>query len=253
MSRTNPKQEISFLREQFQSSLEKIGFIRDILIDEDQILEIVEARSPGLKKVTITQLSDSQTIDRIWEINLEYKNDDYPGLSTGDSTPEKAILILQKRINQNGDISDYHLSIILVELKASLQPRKLKKDKDSTLQQIYRKFQCAMNRMYMLLSINNHRSPRKPYQDKSIYVKFQGLIFYNRNEIKDGDVPSADNNRYDLNESNLYDILTNPTRSETLTVNTLLEERDKIKIKFIPNPKPDQDHMTIPLKDLLDR
>lgn len=255
MSRNKQNQEISFLREKSQRSLQEIGFIRDI--SKHTEIKIVEPGKSDLKIVTIDQLSDFQTIEGIWEINLEYNDENYPGLAMQQgSTPEKAILILQKRINQDGDISNYHLSIILVELKESLQPRKgTKKDiKPSTLQKVYRKFKCAMNRMYMLLSINNH-STRKPYQDKSIYVTFQGIIFYNRNEIKDCDIPLENDirNRYDCHESNLYDILTNRARSRTLVIKTIVEPNDKIEVQFIQNPKPERDQMTIPLKNLLDR
>ncbi|MEG3438232.1 hypothetical protein V0288_13970 [Pannus brasiliensis CCIBt3594] len=250
MSKGNLKKKISSLRQQFHHALDEEGFVQEIPITESSTIEIIESSDDSkLKKVTLEDLAFSPEVDKIWTIDLESKK--YPGLSTGDATPEKAILILQKKMD--GDIIlNYHLVICLVELKSSLQSGQLSKDK--TLKQIYKKFQCAMNRMYMLLTLNNHANPQKNYQDKEIHIRFRGLIFYNNNDIKKNDITDLNSRAYhDNEEGSLYEILTDPDRRKILSLSTLILDRDGIEIKFIQNPDRTQDQMTIPLKDLLDR
>ncbi|WP_228008339.1 hypothetical protein [Microcystis aeruginosa] len=104
-----------------------------------------------------------------------------------------------------------------------------------------------MNRIYMLLTLNNHANPQKNYHNAQILVHFRGIIFYNRNEISD--IAKENEPDYNLSESTLYKILSQSTESNLLTLETLLEERDKIVVKFIKNPN--QNHITIKLEDLL--
>ncbi|GEA28380.1 hypothetical protein MiAbW_02955 [Microcystis aeruginosa NIES-4325] len=161
---------------------------------------------------------------------------------------KRYILVLQRKVDDGGKILNYHLQICLVELKASLQA---KKDKESTLKQIAGKFQSGMNRIYMLLTLNNHANPQKNYQDTEICVHFRGIIFYNRNEIKDSDIAKENEPDYNRGESTLYKILSQSTTSNLLTLETLLEERDKIVVKFIKNTNQNQNYITVGLKDLL--
>ncbi|MDT3676634.1 hypothetical protein [Microcystis wesenbergii] len=106
-----------------------------------------------------------------------------------------------------------------------------------------------MNRIYMLLTLNNHANPQKNYQDTEIFVHFRGIIFYNRNEISE--IAKENEPDYNSRESTLYKILSQSTTSNLLTLETLLEERDKIVVRFIQNPNQNQNYITIGLKDLL--
>jgi hypothetical protein len=251
MSKSNSKKEIFSLRQEFHQALEKQGFIEEISLSQDEYIEIQETKKSDLKKVVINhlQLSSkndkniSTEVDKIWVINLEKE---LPGISASGKTPEKAILVLQRKVDDGGKILNYHLQICLIELKASLQA---KKDKESTLKQIAGKFQSGMNRIYMLLTLNNHANPQKNYQNAQIFVQFRGIIFYNRNEISD--IAKENERDYNLSESTLYKILSQSTESNLLTLETLLEERDKIVVRFIQNPNQNQNYITIGLKELL--
>jgi hypothetical protein len=253
MSKSNSKKEISLLRQEFHQALEQQGFIQEIFLSQDGYIEIQETKKSDLKKVVINHLklsfkndkNISTEVDKIWVIDLEKE---LPGISASGKTPEKAILVLQRKVDDAGKILNYHLQICLIELKASLQT---KKGKESTLKQIVGKFQSGMNRIYMLLTLNNHANPQKPYQNTQIFVQFRGIIFYNRHNIKDSDIAKENDRDYNSGESTLYKILSNPPASNLLTLETLLEERDKIVIKFIPNPDQTQDSMDIKLEDLL--
>ncbi len=251
MSKSNSKKEIFSLRQEFHQALEKSGFIEEISRSQDEYIEIQETKKSDLKKVVINhlQLSSkndkniSTEVDKIWVINLEKE---LPGISASGKTPEKAILVLQRKVNDAGKILNYHLQICLVELKASLQA---KKGKESTLKQLAGKFQSGMNRIYMLLTLNNHANPQKNYQDTEIILHFRGIIFYNRNEISD--IAKENERDYNLSESTLYKILSQSTESDLLTLETLLEEKDKIVVRFIQNPNQNQNYITIRLKELL--
>ncbi|MDJ0539650.1 MAG: hypothetical protein PX481_13380 [Microcystis sp. M53603_WE2] len=186
MSKSNSKKEIFSLRQEFHQALEKQGFIEEISPSQDEYIEILETNKSDLKKVVINHLklsskndkNISTEVDKIWVINLEKE---LPGISASGKTPEKAILVLQRKVDDGGKILNYHLQICLIELKASLQA---KKDKESTLKQIAGKFQSGMNRIYMLLTLNNHANPQKNYQDTEICVHFRGIIFYSRGDRK---------------------------------------------------------------------
>jgi len=251
MSKSNSKKEIFSLRQEFHQALERQGFIEEICLSQDEYIEIQETKKSDLKKVVINhlQLSSkndkniSTEVDKIWVIDLEKE---LPSIYTSGKKSEKAILILQRKVDDAGKILNYHLQICLIELKASLQA---KKGKESTLKQISGKFQSGMNRIYMLLTLNNHANPQKNYQDTEICVHFRGIIFYNRNEISD--IAKENERDYNSSESTLYKILSQSTESNLLTLETLLEERDKIVVRFIQNPNQTQNYITIKLEDLL--
>ena len=101
----------------------------------------------------------------------------------------------------------------------------------------------------MLLTLNNHANPQKNYQNVQIFVQFRGIILYNRNEISD--IAKENERDYNSIESTLYKILSQSTESDLLTLETLLEERDKIVVRFIQNPNQNQNYITIGLKELL--
>ena len=219
MSKSNSKKEISSLRQEFHQALEKWGFIEEICLSQDACIEIQETKKSDLKKVVINhlQLSSkndkniSTEVDKIWVIDLEKE---LPSIYTSGKKSEKAILILQRKVDDAGKILNYHLQICLIELKASLQA---KKDKESTLKQIAGKFQSGMNRIYMLLTLNNHANPQKNYQNAQIFVQFRGIILYNRNEISD--IAKENERDYNSSESTLYKILSQSTENESCSCN----------------------------------
>ncbi|SKB14477.1 conserved hypothetical protein [Planktothrix sp. PCC 11201] len=236
------KNDKKLLRFNVQESLKYEGLIEEVDLNDDSI-EIIETRgSATLKKVSIRELDfkdKKSRIETIWKINLE-KN--IPGISTQGKTAEVALIILQKY-----ETGDYKLNVCLIEMKSSLQPRTVKKGeskpKPSSLTDIKEKIQCNMNQMYMLMSLNNHQNPRKGYSGVSIHIDFKGIIIFNKNEISSDD---------DSNDSDLYKILTSDNRAELFTVRTILNDKDKITMKFFPpeNNQP-QEHRTLQLGDLL--
>lgn len=162
---------------------------------------------------------DTSTIERIWKIDLEKE---LAGISTSSKKTECAILILKKYE------SSYQLNILLIELKSSL--------KDQELKNIEEKFSCSMTRLYMLLVLNNHLNSIRGYDEATIYIDFQGILFY-----KDG--------RFTDDDSQLYNILKTPDKSGKLTCKTILKTEDKIKIKCVQVLN--DDVITISLQTLL--
>jgi hypothetical protein len=235
-------QDALLVRNQFHKALTEKGIIKEILLDENH-LEI-EEKNPGakLKKVKIEQLNYSNqkfTVEKIWRVNLEAT---VPGFSTADRTTEVAVLVLQKFLDNN-----YKLNILLIELKSSLQPRKKKKSgtiENSSLLQIKGKLEAAASRMYMLMSLNNYANPDKGYDRATIHINFKGVVFYNENKITAEDISNN-------NEKLIYDIFNQPEATGILTCETILSNKDKIKLKFIANQNREESSITVPLKDLL--
>lgn len=235
-------QDALLVRNQFHKALAEKGIIKEILLDEDY-LEIEEKNQAAkLKKVKIEQLNYSNpkfAVEKIWRVNLEAT---VPGFSTADRTTEVAVLVLQKFSDNN-----YKLNILLIELKSSLQPRKKKRSgtiENSSLLQIKGKLEAAASRMYMLMSLNNHANPDKSYDRATIHIDFKGVIFYSENQITAGDISNN-------NEKLMNDILNKPEATGILTCETILSNKDKIKLKFIANQNREESSMTVPLKDLL--
>lgn len=119
MSKSNSKKEIFSLRQEFHQALEKWDFIQEISLSQDACIEIQETNKSELKKVVINhlQLSSkndkniSTEVDKIWVINLEKE---LYGISASGKTPEKAILVLQRKVDDAGKILNYHLQICLI-------------------------------------------------------------------------------------------------------------------------------------------
>jgi len=202
-SPNNP--DVLFLRDELHKAFAQEEFIVEIPVNEDGIIEIEEKIDTAkLKKVFIQKLnySDNKSkVERIWKIDLEK---DIPGISTSGATPECAILVLQKYE------SSYRLSIILIELKSSIDNEKLNN--------IRNKFSCAMSRIYMLLVLNNHLNLTKGYSEEEIYIDFKGILFYKENNLK---------GEYDRE---FYEIFNNPKLSGLLNCKTILRN-DVIKVK----------------------
>lgn len=229
------------VRNEFHKALAKEKLIEEISLVDNELIEIKEERekTPSLKQVKITELNYADKkfkVEKIWIVNLEKQ---IPGISSSGKTTEVALLILHKYSDSNS----YRLNIILIELKSSLQPRKTKSGKilSSSLEEIQEKFRDTMNRMYMLLTLNNHGNPDKNYNLASIYILFKGAIFYDRNEIKKADIEND-------NEQNLYDIFKG--QRDLLTCSTILSDNDKIKVKFF-NGMDKEGSITVKMEDLL--
>ncbi|MDB9315648.1 hypothetical protein PN462_21220 [Spirulina sp. CS-785/01] len=229
LNATNVKNPF-FIRQEFQKALQKEGLIEEIDLQDD--IEIQETgKNATLKKLEITNLNfrDSKSaVEKIWRINLEQE---IPGISTKGNTTEVALAVLQRFY-----LGSYSLNIILIELKSSLQ--KPKNKKPSTLVDIHNKFKDTMNRMYMLLTLNNHYNPQKQYNEQTIYVKIKGAVVYNKNNISNDD------------GSELYSVLQNSKK--LISCSSILDDKDKIEVKFFPKQSgDDEESRVIALSDLL--
>lgn len=271
MSVDKNNKDLKFLRFKVQKALAEQGLIEEVDLDDDSIEIIETSRTATLKKVCIRDLNFKNkklSIDTIWKINLER---DIPGISTKGRTAEMALIILQKY-----ETGGYRLNVCLIEMKSSLQPGrsiKNKKDgkdkdgkdkfKDNSLIEIGEKIKCSMNRMYMLMSLNNHQIPSKKvyshYSEANIDIYFKGIIIFDRNELSpDFDVFNStelsvitDDYKRILCKS-LYEILNSHDRAGLVDILTILDEHDKIIIKFFPKKDNDsEEHRTIRLSDLL--
>ncbi len=232
------EKEPFLIRKEFQKALAKEQIIEEIPLNEQIEVEETKAKKSKLKKVCIENLdySDEKSkVIKIWRVNLEKE---YYGISTVGKTTEIALLVLQQYFEN----SNYRLSIILIELKESLQPKETsKKTRDSTLEEIEQKIRDSMNRMYMLLTLNNHSNSKKGYQNSTISIAFKAAIFYNRDEMK---------NKDDGTES--YKILNNLKTNKLVTCSTILRQQDKSKIYFFPKqPRDLEENRIISLKHLL--
>ncbi len=229
------------VRNEFHSALAKEKLVEEIFVVDNEFIEIKEERkkTPTLKLVKITELSyvdQKSKVEKIWRVNLEKQ---IPGISTIGKTTEVALLVLQKYLESD----TYTLNIILIELKSSLQSKKTKSGKilSSSLEEIQEKFRDTMNRMYMLLTLNNHSNQNRSYSHASINIDFKGAIFFHRNEIKESDIENQ-------NEQIFDDIFKG--KKSLLTSSTILSDNDKIKVKFFSGMD-DRGSITIKMEDLL--
>lgn len=199
------------IRTEFQKALVTSGLFTK-MEDLDEPILIEEKISK--QRFEITAL-DLPFVREIWRVELEKTVE---GLSTSSSTPEIALLVLSEETGVNR----LKMTIILIELKSSLQDSKLsadkKKWKPSTLEQCLAKFQAAMNRLYMLVSIRDYNQ-EKDLQNHTIGLVFKGIVCFNKDEITRAD------------GTDLYPILKKITPN-LLTCKTLLSDKDKINIVF---------------------
>jgi hypothetical protein len=235
------------LRNLFQRELDKLGFIENLLGDDK--VEILEEQTG--QKIIISGLNDEQ-VKGVWKVNLEME---IAGISSKNTskTPEAALLVLTKREND----ANYILHIFLVELKSSLQDSKIEKSKPlgyiecdkcgnkivkktdnniserkpSTLEDCERKLKAGMNRLYMLLSLNEYKNDNN-FNNTTIMIKFKGIIAYKKNQTTKDD------------NTELYQILQGNISNQLLTCKTIFTDKDKIKIYF-------SNHETIDLSQLL--
>ncbi|HAN75999.1 MAG TPA: hypothetical protein DCQ51_19030 [Planktothrix sp. UBA8407] len=252
------------LKFEFQKALAGQSLIEKVDLNDDSIEIIETGKKAKLKNVSIRILDfkdKKSSIEAIWRVNLEIP---IPGISTQGKTVEMALIISQKY-----ETGDYCLNVCLIEMKSSLQPRRInenaKNDKDvkdvkeNSLIEIVQKIQCSMNRMYMLMSLNNHQN-RKGYSGVNIHIEFKGIIIFNENELIASDFNNSDvdpkllapsKELYETSKD-LYKFLTSDNRSGLLSVRTILDDKDKITIKFFPKKDNDSEkHRTLQLGDLL--
>ena len=213
----NPKnRSVHSLRDELHKALAKEEFIIEISATEYEIIEIIENSSGAkVKKVSIQELNysdEKSKVEKIWKVDLEK---DIPGISPIGKTPECAILVLQKYE------SSYRLSIILIELKSTIDNKELQK--------IGEKFQCAMSRIYMLLVLNNHLNSIQGYNESQIYIDFKGILFYQTFSDR-SKFTEKDNDKLYLQ---MYSILQTSDKSGILTCETILKPQDKINIKCL--------------------
>jgi len=213
LTETNPP-----IGKRFQEALKREGFIEEI----DPMTGSIEVFGSSignetLQKVVITGLNEISSIKKIWKIDLEQEIE---GISTKNKTTEIALLVLQE-ISEN----TYRLICVLIELKSSLQSVIKNNKIKNTFQDIEDKFIATMNRIYLLLTINNHSNIEKGYSTATIYVVFKGIICYNKLHLKETQI---------VNCCKLYQLFKNDFHQ--LTGKTILHDKDKIQVKFFQNP-----------------
>jgi hypothetical protein len=219
----------------FQEALKREGFIEEI----DKMTGSIEVSGSSvgnetLQQIVLTGLDELSSIQKIWKINLEQEIE---GISTKGKTTEIALLVLHQ-ISEN----TYRLVCLLIELKSSLQSTIKNHKIKNTFQDIEDKFIATMNRIYMLLTINNHSNIEKGYSTTTIYVVFKGIICYNKLNIKETQV---------ADRCKLYLLFKNG--SHHLTCKTILHDKDKIQVKFFQNPHlmNNSQSFEIALKDMM--
>ncbi len=151
-----------------------------------------------------------QTVTEVWVFDLEKEK---RGYKTSGKTTECAILVFI-----NGENED-EIMVLLPELKTSLTTNK-------TLSHCEEKFKDTINRLYMLLLATNDREASEN-DLKNTKITFKGFIFY-QNDIINATTEA---------ESELFRIKTNENAKGLATFATILNEKDKIEIKFYKTDK----------------
>lgn len=181
MKKNKKSLSLSSIRNELHVFLEEEKIVREI---QDDFVEILEKKTnASLKSVKITNLYDLIIGDtnraRIWRVDLEkLTNSENQGsknqrFSVTGKTTEIALLVLTKRgVNLT-------LYVCLIELKSSLRPDEKNKKTWSCLDDVADKFQSSINKICLLLTLNNHDNPLQGYANQNINVIFKGLLFYN--------------------------------------------------------------------------
>lgn len=216
------------VRQEFQKALTKEQFIEDFLNGTEILVEEIQ-EGQVIQSLKISDLVLPE-VRGLWKVNLEKE---IAGVSTKNyfKTPEIALLILTEESEDN-----YHLHIVLIELKSSLKDDKLKKSSNpktkpkyepSTLTTCEEKFKNAVNRLYLLLSLNDIKNHKIFQHYKSISIEFKGLIFYKNNKVKKDD------------DTELYQILTKILSQTKISQNdrtfifpSILDAQEKMIIDF---------------------
>jgi hypothetical protein len=238
MKKNKKSLSLSSIRNELHIFLEKEKIVREI---QDDFVEILEKNTnASLKSVKITNLYDPIIGDtnsaRIWRVDLEeLTNSKNQGsknqrFSITGKTTEIALLVLTKRgVNLT-------LYVCLIELKSSLRPDEKNKKTWSCLDDVADKFQSSINKICLLLTLNNYDNPLQGYANQNINVIFKGLLFYNKDNI-DRNSPLLQEPSESLG-TNLLAILDSQNRQtiSKLDISTMLYDINQIDIKFFKNP-----------------
>jgi len=245
--------KLSDIRRTFHNKFLRANFVTEIGRDKDNIEISENEERAKLKLVIINNLWSNKEITKIWRVNLEELNKASHDSISGkeDSTTEIALIILTQPSQKN-----YHqMNIYLIELKTSLNCKRI--------ENIVRKLKSSMNRIYLLLTLNDHENSDKGYANQKIKVSFiavfsrmrgnkilerltvqdsntphscdyryKGIIFYNEDNVNENHQQSLGISQA---EKDLIKILKKSTTESLLEVSTFLKERDKIEIKFFKN------------------
>ncbi|MEM9542190.1 MAG: hypothetical protein AAGA60_22195 [Cyanobacteria bacterium P01_E01_bin.42] len=253
-----------FLQDERDRIIEELFNYCSDLNDLARPIEIGEDKNKGktgkLQKVSIIDCQDvidrnvlsdnnlKKGIERIWRINLEKEVKGSEGFKTSAKTTEIALLILKKRRS-----SKYTLYVILIELKTQLTIKEFtesrrKKDKDEKagqLRAIAEKFRCSINRMCMLLTLNNHKNPTRGFANDDISIEFKGVIFYNTSSIDESKIEK------NSDDEKMYRIL--QRENNLLTLKTILDRKDKMEIRFFRNKNTKLESMSIEFQEILEQ
>jgi hypothetical protein len=215
------------IRKKFQQRLTEtsIDFISEITTDSFELKESkLEGKkdkdiSEPLKKVTITGFKKS-SFDQIWKLNLE---------------PENTLLKSSAKVTEIALITLSHahklLTVYLIEMKSSIVGKPPKKDR---LKNIHDKLNESIGRFYHLVLINIHDE----VEYEGFEVKFKGVIFFNRDEVKRNAKGQIDCSQFG-DSRQICKIFTNQKREGTLLCDTFLGS-NVILVKFIQNPNKDK-------------
>ncbi|MCU0444198.1 MAG: hypothetical protein MUE85_04715 [Microscillaceae bacterium] len=226
-----PNSDNSLLKKLFPKALLSAGLGLVDEVDLDTEIKIdgdTKKRPDELHYVVINGLDENESIREVLKINLEK---DIEGISTKHKTPEVALLILQEFDNS------FKLNVILIELKSTLDNKKVKDCED--------KFRCAINRMYMLLHFFDYERYGRA---KNIYIEFKGIVMYN-NIMTDINDESGLGKIFLNYQSNMI----NQKRDSTLSLVSIISDNEKVAVKFFANPDQEKQKNSfhISLKDLL--
>lgn len=259
MKKNKKSLSLSSIRNELHIFLEKEKIVREI---QDDFVEILEKNTnASLKSVKITNLYDPIIGDtnsaRIWRVDLEeLTNSKNQGsknqrFSITGKTTEIALLVLTKRgVNLT-------LYVCLIELKSSLRPDEKNKKTWSCLDDVADKFQSSINKICLLLTLNNYDNPLQGYANQNINVIFKGLLFYNKDNI-DRSSPLLQE-PLESPGTNLLAILDSQKNESPsmLSVTTMLDNINKIEIKFFknnyqdPNSYDTEDTIELMLEELI--
>jgi hypothetical protein len=254
MKKNKKSLSLSSIRNELHIFLEKEKIVREI---QDDLVEILEENTnASLKSVKITNLyapiMSNTNKAKIWCINLEKLiNSKNKGFSFTGKTTETALLIL---IEEEANLKLY---VCLIELKSSLRPDEKNNKKWSCLDDVADKFQSSINKICLLLTLNNHDNPLQGYTNQNIHVVFQGVLFYNKDNI-DRNSPIIQELAESLG-TNLLAILDSQKNESPsmLSVTTMLDNINKIEIKFFknnyqdPNSYDTEDTIELMLEELI--
>ncbi|MDM8550105.1 hypothetical protein QUF72_08515 [Desulfobacterales bacterium HSG2] len=224
---------LSEVRGRLQRELRDSGlFLSNV--EEDHI-EITESKhNAKLKRVVITDIPYDANYE-IWRLHLE-KHKNIEGFGNNIRTVEEALVFLKGK----------WLKVYFIELKSSISSPgvkgKKKQKHPNTLNYIKSQISSSISRFLILLTINNHQSPVYKGRYDNVKIKFYGVIFYNK-----------DNTEQD-EDTEIYRIFKmdrdNRKGKRIMSIKTILNDEERIAVKFFKNPNPSSDKISVKFKEL---